>query len=273
MLTSRIRAGRAVLAVVAIAVFGVTAVGCSSNTPVAPAASVAAPASPSAAPVMVVFGQPHRFTNGLIITLEAPRVYQPRQGNGSVLADRVLQVHMTIGNDTTQSYEMTGPHTVDVAATVNGQATEYQSINAPPEVTSRSGTLLPGQVQGFDYLYGIPPQPADMVFTVTERTAAPEAVFYRGQTPTAEASPPVTSTNPPPTTTRAPVTTTTRAPVTTTNSSVGCAQRAMAAGKFDPSCPEYQGYLDPGGPGRGPTSGDIQHQYGCQQGYIPASQC
>jgi hypothetical protein len=47
----------------------------------------------------------------------------------------------------------------------------------------------------------------------------------------------------------------------------------MTAGKFNPKCAEYQGYLDPGGPGRGKTSGEIQQQYGCQQGYIPKSQC
>jgi hypothetical protein len=45
------------------------------------------------------------------------------------------------------------------------------------------------------------------------------------------------------------------------------------AGKFNPHCKEYEGYLDPGGPGRGKTSGDLQHDYGCQQGYIPKSQC
>jgi len=62
-------------------------------------------------------------------------------------------------------------------------------------------------------------------------------------------------------------------PAPKASNTAGCAARAMAAGKFDPSCPEYQGYLDPGGPGRGPTSGDLQHQNGCQQGYIPRSQC
>ncbi len=54
----------------------------------------------------------------------------------------------------------------------------------------------------------------------------------------------------------------------------GCAARAMQAGKFNPSCAEYQGYLDPGtSAGRGPTSGELQQQYGCAQGYIPKAQC
>jgi hypothetical protein len=52
-----------------------------------------------------------------------------------------------------------------------------------------------------------------------------------------------------------------------------CARAAMAAGRFDPTCQAYQGYLDPGGPTRGPTSGEIQTAYGCRQGYIPAAQC
>ncbi|MGH3632311.1 MAG: hypothetical protein ACRDRL_33350 [Sciscionella sp.] len=58
------------------------------------------------------------------------------------------------------------------------------------------------------------------------------------------------------------------------STSTGCAAAAMAVGKFDPSCAEYQGYLDPGTrAGRAPNSGDIHHQYGCKQGYIPKSQC
>jgi hypothetical protein len=48
----------------------------------------------------------------------------------------------------------------------------------------------------------------------------------------------------------------------------------MARGQFDPTCPDYQGYLDPGtAGGRAPTSGETQMQYGCQQGYIPRDQC
>jgi hypothetical protein len=80
------------------------------------------------------------------------------------------------------------------------------------------------------------------------------------------------ATTPAPTTTAAPTTakyvppTTTRAPVPkAATSTAGCAARAMAVGRFDPSCPEYQGYLDPGGAGRGPTSGEIQSQYARQQ--------
>lgn len=53
----------------------------------------------------------------------------------------------------------------------------------------------------------------------------------------------------------------------------GCADRARSAGAFNPSCAEYQGYLDPGGPGRAPTSGELQTQFGCQQGYITGPVC
>ncbi len=55
-------------------------------------------------------------------------------------------------------------------------------------------------------------------------------------------------------------------PAPKTPSTVGCGAKAMAAGKFDPSCPEYQGYLDPGeSAGRAPSSGDIQRQYAKEQ--------
>lgn len=57
-------------------------------------------------------------------------------------------------------------------------------------------------------------------------------------------------------------------------SAPGCGQHAVSAGQFDPSCAEYQGYLDPGTvAGRAPTSGEEQHAWGCQQGYIPESEC
>ncbi|WP_037363434.1 hypothetical protein [Amycolatopsis orientalis] len=55
--------------------------------------------------------------------------------------------------------------------------------------------------------------------------------------------------------------------------SPGCGQRAVDAGRFNPRCKEYQGYLDPGGPGRPKTSGEIQREYLCQQGYLPRSEC
>jgi len=58
------------------------------------------------------------------------------------------------------------------------------------------------------------------------------------------------------------------------DAAAGCAAKAMAAGKFDPSCREYQGYLDPGqAGGRQPNSAQDQTQYGCEKGYIPKDQC
>lgn len=60
----------------------------------------------------------------------------------------------------------------------------------------------------------------------------------------------------------------------TTKSGGDCAQQAMTAGQFDPSCSAYQGYLDPGtSAGRAPTSGEIQMQYACEQGMIAKSDC
>lgn len=80
-----------------------------------------------------------------------------------------------------------------------------------------------------------------------------------------------------PTTTNARATASEERPRTTrtpARSSAGCGPRAVSAGEFDASCSEYQGYLDPGSSaGRGPTSGELQTQYGCDQGYIPEDEC
>jgi hypothetical protein len=58
------------------------------------------------------------------------------------------------------------------------------------------------------------------------------------------------------------------------NNQPGCAARAMARGKFDPACDEYQGYLDPGtAAGRAPTSGEIQQRNLCRSGQIPKNEC
>ncbi|GGM80613.1 hypothetical protein GCM10012275_59090 [Longimycelium tulufanense] len=58
------------------------------------------------------------------------------------------------------------------------------------------------------------------------------------------------------------------------DSDPGCGTRAVAEGVFNPACSEYQGYLDPGtSAGRGPTSGELQFEYGCRMGYIPSAQC
>jgi len=61
---------------------------------------------------------------------------------------------------------------------------------------------------------------------------------------------------------------------TTRSSGAGCGQRAVSVGEFNSSCSEYQGYLDPGrAGGRAPSSGDLQTEWGCEQGYIPADEC
>ncbi len=286
MVALKIGASRAVLSVAAIGVLALGAAGCGSATPATPTTSVTATATPSAtATETVAFGQPHRFRDGITVTLDAPRIYQRSQTDGSAPRGQLLQIHVTLVNGTTQAYAMTGPQAVDLVATVNEQPSGSQIVNDPAAVVAAAGTLLPGQTQSFDSLYALPPQPAELVITATDRAASPEAIAYRAQTPTvptttANVAPSaVPSTTPPPSTTRprqtttARPTTTTKAPVQKADSGPGCAGRAMAASKFNPSCPEYQGYLDPGGPGRGPTSGEIQHQYGCKAGYIPASEC
>ena len=287
MVALKIGASRAVLSVAAIGVLALGAAGCGSATPATPTTSVTAAATPSAtnATETVAFGQPHRFRDGITVTLDAPRIYQRSQTDGSAPRGQLLQIHVTLVNGTTQAYAMTGPQAVDLVATVNEQPSGSQIVNDPAAVVAAAGTLLPGQTQSFDSLYALPPQPAELVITATDRAASPHAIAYRAQTPTvptttANVAPSaVPSTTPPPSTTRprqtttARPTTTTKAPVQKADSGPGCAGRAMAASKFNPSCPEYQGYLDPGGPGRGPTSGEIQHQYGCKAGYIPASEC
>lgn len=102
-----------------------------------------------------------------------------------------------------------------------------------------------------------------------------------GEEPVAPAAtpPPATSAAPtslsptPVTTAPAPPPSTSTGRSTPADSRPGCGQRAVDAGKFNPQCPEYQGYLDPGGPGRGDTSGDLQREYACEQGYLPESEC
>jgi hypothetical protein len=69
-------------------------------------------------------------------------------------------------------------------------------------------------------------------------------------------------------------TTAARATRTAADTGPGCGQRAVSRGVFNPACSEYEGYLDPGrAAGRQPSSSDLQHDDGCQKGYIPKSQC
>jgi hypothetical protein len=100
-------------------------------------------------------------------------------------------------------------------------------------------------------------------------------------------TPPATTTMPAPTPTQIPApaerttrpkplvkATTAAKKTSSTSSSAGCGQRAVTAGKFNPACKEYQGYLDPGtAGGRAPTSGEIQLQYLCETGQVPKSDC
>jgi hypothetical protein len=68
--------------------------------------------------------------------------------------------------------------------------------------------------------------------------------------------------------------TTARASRPTGDTGPGCGYRAVTRGVFNAACSEYQGYLDPGrAAGRQPSSSDLQHDDGCQKGYIPKSDC
>ncbi len=123
--------------------------------------------------------------------------------------------------------------------------------------------------------------PATAAVSPLTTTGTAAAITAPRTIPTATPGQATTTTAPaahraPATTTRKPAPQITQAPrkSRTTTSTAGCARRAMAAGKFNPSCPEYQGYLDPGTAGsRAPTSGELQQAYGCKMGYIPKGQC
>ena len=70
-----------------------------------------------------------------------------------------------------------------------------------------------------------------------------------------------THTGPPPRTPEE-STTPTRSRRPAADTGIGCGQRAVTSGAFNPACPEYQGYLDPGtAAGRAPTSGERQQQH------------
>ncbi|MFC4948584.1 hypothetical protein [Pseudonocardia sp. GCM10023141] len=110
--------------------------------------------------------------------------------------------------------------------------------------------------------------PASAVPAVAATTTPPAPADEPVLVPGVE---PVLMTSDPAPATRKPVT---GKPATSKVAAPGCAARAMATGRFDPGCAEYQGYLDPGtAGGRAPTSGEIQQENGCKQGYIPADQC
>ena len=93
----------------------------------------------------------------------------------------------------------------------------------------------------------VPPAPAassapPATATATAAVAPPVAAGTTTARPTTKKSTPSTSKN-------------------KADTSSGCGKRAMAAGKFNPSCKEYQGYLDPGSSAdRGKSSGEIQSE-------------
>ena len=112
------------------------------------------------------------------------------------------------------------------------------------------------------------PPAATTPAVTTPTTSATEVATLDPAPSTAALAPTSTSTSTPAPTTKTPAKPKPR-------STTGCAARALAAGRFDPTCPEYQGYLDPGSrAGRGPTSGEVQTRWwNCKEGLLPKSQC
>jgi hypothetical protein len=140
-------------------------------------------ATSSSAASTLTFGQAHHFRDGLTVTIDAPSVYQRPQADPQSSPEALLKIHVTVLNGTAAPYAMTGPGTLELVATVNGQPAVHQPVDQPPAVVSPAGTLLPGQTQSFDTVYSLPPQVGDLVVTVTDRVSNPEVVFYRGSTP------------------------------------------------------------------------------------------
>lgn len=122
------------------------------------------------------------------------------------------------------------------------------------------------------------------LFTAATVTPTPPATQHVAASAAATRSVPVL-----PAVTAAPVltTTTARPPSTTTVRSTTTKNKPKPSRKttttrpphvvgsgYDPTDPRYQGADDPGlAAGRAPNSADLQTQWGCQQGYIPKSQC
>src|SRR3954447_14327694 len=122
---------------------------------------------------------------------------------------------------------------------------------------------------GLNVAYASGPGPAPGATSI-----APVAPVAPVTTPSAPPSPTSTRATTAATSAKTPRSTPARAtttrPTTRARSTAGCGRRAVNAGRYDSSCPEYQGYLDPGTrAGRGPTSGEIQLQYACEQGLVP----
>lgn len=124
-------------------------------------------------------------------------------------------------------------------------------------------------------LVASPVAPAAAVAPVAPGTVVPAAPVTTAPVTTAPASSPKAA----PATTRSRTSDEDQTPATSSrsgarSSGAGCGRRAVTAGVFNPSCSEYQGYLDPGrAGGRAPSSGDRQTEWGCEQGYIPADEC
>lgn len=267
MTWSRRVGGWAATLLAGVLILGGCGDGSGEPAPTAPSSAVAAP---------LAFGAPVTFPDGIEVRAEAPRVYRTKNNYGPSVPKQVLQVPITLTNRSSGPFE---PPKVRWTATFDGQPdTANLALSEPPEVTLAGGLLLPGQSQSFDQLFPIPAQPADLVLTAEEITPPGQlsgaTVYYRGTTPTAA---PATSSRAPSSTratTRAATPSTSRSRSSTADTSAGCGRRAVARGVFNPSCSEYQGYLDPGkAAGRAPSSGDIQNEYACEQGQIPASQC
>ncbi|MET7989867.1 hypothetical protein ABZU76_03050 [Amycolatopsis sp. NPDC005232] len=119
------------------------------------------------------------------------------------------------------------------------------------------------------------PQPAPVSTSASPPTAPQRALVSPPAAPLSATSPPPSPTraSAPPQSTSTPRTTRTSPKPKIRDTRPGCGQRAVNARKFNPSCKEYQGYLDPGGPGRGKTSGETQREWLCEQGQLPKNEC
>ena len=163
----------------AVALLGLAACGAPAQVDTA-AGDVGSRAVQAAAPTpqLVTFGGQYRFTDGITISVAAPKSFRPST-SAYPRSDRGAAFDITIRNDGDQSYQLSG---LSVMATVCG-ATAKQLVDSTQGysgIVDAGKDVPPSRDVRVTLAFAVPPQQCEMRLSLRPAATTPVIAVYTG---------------------------------------------------------------------------------------------
>ncbi|WP_186382291.1 hypothetical protein [Amycolatopsis rhizosphaerae] len=165
---------------IAAALFGLTACGAPTQVGSGALPDGGSPAVQAATPQQqtVGFGEQYRFTDGITISVSAPKSFRPSV-SAYPHSDRAVAFELTIRNDSAQPYKLSG---LIVSANVAGGAAK-QVVDSPQGysgIVDAGKDVQPAHDVQVTLAFAVPDQPVEMALSLRPTATSPVVAVYHG---------------------------------------------------------------------------------------------